>query len=149
MSDNRRMTNIRFAVDAYDGDMARRKCSKHSRTKYGQILSQFIDHLGRTKEGVRRKLNIDRQREYHHRSLRLQIEEKKNEPSLAELRWAIGEDGTWVGPSSSWKPSPHNDPFEECTNGTCVEVRKNAHDWEYIIEEYPFTAAPAGVEISL
>ena len=50
MSDNRRMNNLRYAVDAYDGDLARRKCSKQTRSKYGLILGQLIDFLGRSKE---------------------------------------------------------------------------------------------------
>lgn len=50
--DNHRMNSIRYAVDAYDGDMARRMKSKASREKYQDVLHKFIDFLGRSKENV-------------------------------------------------------------------------------------------------
>ncbi len=45
----RRMDDISYAVDAYDGELARRGRTQATRRKYREILWKFCDHIGSTR----------------------------------------------------------------------------------------------------
>jgi hypothetical protein len=104
-----------------------------------QVFQLYSDALVFTRE-----TNLAIQRENHEK-------EKTQEGlvDLAVLQWARGEDGNWISPSQSSRPTAHSGTFEKCRNEECRRVRRNPKEWKYCIEEYPFTAAPEGVTIPL